>query len=204
MRPLIVVIPLVAASSRAHAGGQTYTPRVDIRDVDAACRTLATVPLNAETTGPSLDAAISTANCMVGVRARQLVLAPTPESLRALDDAVVPALRILNRVIETGDAAHALAALYAKADLYDGNADRIMDAVPHFSPQMRAMEAYEHYKQMRIAEDLTEPLRRRAADCRRAIAKLVLVHPELATKRDAVLGYLISSSRIVAASGLAR
>lgn len=203
MRPVLIV-PLIAVSTAAYAGGSTYTPLVDIRDVDAACRTLATVPVNAETTAPSLDAAISTANCMAGVRARRLVLAPTADSVRALDDAVAPAVRIFDRVIETGDAAHALDALYAKADLYDGNADRIMDAVPHFSPQMRAMEAYEHYKLMRVAEDLTEPLRRRAADCRRAIAKVVLAHPELATKHDAVLGYLISNSRIVASSGLAR
>ena len=201
---LLIVGSLVAVSSFAHAGGSSYTPLVDIREVDAGCRGLAVIPANATTPGPSLDAAISTASCLAELHARRLVLAPTLDSVRALDDAVAPAVRIFDRVIATGDAPHALAALYAKADLFDGNADRIMDAVPHLSPQISRAEVAEHEARVRAAADLTAPWRRRAATSRRAIAKLVLVHPELATTRDVVLGYELANSHIVAASGLAR
>jgi len=204
MRRLLLVVPLVAASSFAHAGGSTYTPLVDIREVDGACRPLAAIPLDTTIARPGLDAALSTASCLVTVRTRGLVLTASFDSLAALRDAVAPAIRILDRVIEVGDPEHAVLAEYAKSDIYDGNANRIMNAVPHLSPQIGRGEVRDHEQAVAAADRLTQALRQRAADCRRAIAKLVVLHPELATSHDVVVHYALAKARIVDASGIAR
>ena len=60
----------------------------------------------------------------------------------------------------------------------------------------------DHYKKVRITDQLSEHWRRRALECRRQIARLVLAHPELAP-RDVVLARMIANSRIVEAAGLA-
>lgn len=198
----LLILSMVAGASVARADGTTYTSLVEIGAVEPGCRPLAEVPQNASIPGPRYDAAISTANCMAETRARRLVLTPTPDSVRALDEAVSPSLRILDRVIATGDAEHALIALYAKLDIVQGNAARLLLAVPRLSPQMGGMEVANHYKMVLVADALTKPWRQHAMELRRAIAGVVSKNPQLAN-HDPVVAYMIAKSRIVEAVGLA-
>jgi hypothetical protein len=204
MRPLLILLPIVAASTAARANDATYTPLVDIHTVDPACRSLAAIPLTAEIPGPAQDAAISTASCMAVLHVHRLVIAPSDESVRALDEAIAPAIAIFDRVIAHGDAEHAVAALFMESDLYDGNAERIMSSVPRLSPQASANEAVEHRKRVFAADELAQPLRRRALSCRRELARVVASSPELTSNRNAVLAYMITHSRIVEAAGVAQ
>jgi hypothetical protein len=196
---IALIISLIGISSVARAD---TTPLLDARTIDAPCRTLAHVPHNERTSGPDYDAAISTANCIAMTRAQSLQLTPTPASVAALDAAVAPAVAILDRVIETGDAEHQLIAQYAKADLYKGNTARILAAVPQPSPQMTREEVANRDATVHAADTLTQPWRQHALECRRAIARLVIANPELATQ-DRVLARMIADSRIVEAAGLA-
>ena len=201
MRALTLSILLVAAPV-VSAGTSRYTTFVDLPSVDFACRPLALIPETSEIPGPMQDAAISTANCMVMARTRGLALGADAASVSALDAAVAPAIRILDRVIALGDAEHVLLARYAKLDILVGNTARLLATVPRISATMTANDAYEHDKQVRIADALTEPWRSREAAQRRALARFVYQHPELAG-RDPVLGYVIAHSRMAEAAGVA-
>ena len=197
------LLTIVVASSIAHADSTSYTPLVEMRTVDAACRTLAETPSNARISGPMFDAAISTANCMAMTRASRLELAPTAASIKALDEAVAPAMAILDTVIATGDAAHQLIAQHSKLDILQSNTARMFSAVPQLSPQMGSGEVADQAEVLAATEALTEPWRRRALQCRRLIARLVYQHPALAT-RDAVFAHMVADSRIVDAAGARR
>ncbi len=150
--------------------------------------------------GPSYDAAISTANCMAMTRADRLALSPTADSANSLQLAVAPALAILDRVIDTGDPEHQLIAEYAKADILDSNAAR-MYSTSTLSPQVDRTVVANHQRDITALDQATRPWLEEAVACRRAIARIVYTHPELAT-RDAVLARMISNSRITDAAGL--
>ena len=203
MRPLLALLLLAGSSaSVVRADGMKYTPLVDVDAVEPGCRTLAQTPQNATTDAPSFDAAISTANCVALVRMRNVVLSPTADAVRTLDDAMAPALAILDRVIATGDAEHRLGAYYAKADLLNGSAARMFAALPRLSPQMSKAEVADHGRLVGLTGVLVEPWLQRATDLRRAIAGLVAEHPELAT-RDAIDAYRVAHTRIADTAGVA-
>jgi hypothetical protein len=189
---LLLVISLIAVSPAV--GATTYTPLVDLGQVDPGCRQQAEIPQSARIAGPSYDAAISTAGCVVIARTRHLTLTPTPQSVRALDDALAPAIAILDRVIQTGDSEHVLLARYAKADILSGNAVRLLTSVPKLSPTMTAMAVSEHDKQVGKAVQLVEPWKRGAVVERNEIALIVRDHPELAN-RNQVLAYMVAVTR---------
>ncbi len=195
------MLPILVASSLARAGSP-YTPLVDVSTVEGGCRPLAVVPQSIAVTGPSLDAAISTANCVAMIRTRALVLTPTADSVRALDEAVAPAIAILDRVVAAGDPEHALIAEFAKVDILQGNTARMLAALPRLSPQMSRSEVAEHMRLVAATDVLTERWRKQAFECRRKIARLAFRYPDLA-EHDAVLAYMIASTRIVDAVGLA-
>lgn len=201
MRPLLVLL-LLAGSSIARADGMKYTPLVDANAIEPGCRILAQTPQNAVSDGPSLDAAISTANCVALVRMRRLVLDPSPDSVRLLDAAMRPALAILDRVIANGDPVHRLIAYYAKADLLNGSAARMFAALPRLSPQMSEAEVAEHQRLVRVTGVLVAPWLHHATTLRRDIAELVADHPTLAV-RDDTFAYMVARTRIVDAVGLA-
>jgi hypothetical protein len=198
--PLIIL--LIAAPSVARAESTIHTPLVDMSTVDAPCRVMARIPSNAIISGPSYDAAISTANCMVMARTRGLELTPTADSVAALDDAVAPAIEILDRVIKTGDAEHKIIALYSKAGIFEGNAARMLSALPRLSPQMGSKEVVDHYREVRVTDELTQPWRHRGLECRRQIGRLASRDPQVVV-RDPVIAYMVAASRIVEAAGLA-
>jgi hypothetical protein len=130
------------------------------------------------------------------------VLAPTGESIEAIDDAEAPSIAIFDRVIATGDATHALVAQYMKLSLMDGNTARLFASIPQLSPQMSRDEVADHYKLRMTVGVLVEPWRHRSIAIRRAIAVIVYRHPELVT-HDPVVAYMIANSRITEAAGMA-
>jgi hypothetical protein len=196
---LPIILWLIAASTAA-ADSTIDTPLVDMADVDAPCRSLAQIPHSAKISGPRYDAAISTANCMAMTRVDALALSPTTESANALQLAVAPALAILDRVIETADPEYRLIAEYAKADIFDSNAAR-MYATSTLSPQVDRTDVASHQRDVTVLDQVTRPWLEEALACRREIARIVYMHPELAT-RDVVLARMVAKSRITDAAGL--
>ena len=198
MRPLLISL-LIASASVARAGSMTHTPLVNGSTIDPVCRQLALIPANTRSSGPQYDAAISTANCMIMHRTKGLILTPSAQSVRDLDNAVAPALQILERVIATADPAHAVLARYAELDLYEGNTARLLAALTPPAPHMTGMQQYEYDKHVAAADALTQPWRESALDTRRSIAAAVRAHPDL-SRRDPVLAYAVEHSRVGAAA----
>jgi hypothetical protein len=193
---------VIALPAVAHANAPRYTHLVDPDAVDAPCRSLAAIPASSEISGPAFDAAISTANCLVELRTHRLHLTLSADSVHALDDAVAPAIHILDRVIERGDAEHALLARYSKLDIFVGNTTRLLAAVPRIGASMTDNDTFQHDHAVILADALTEPWRRREELQRRDFAYFVASHPGLAT-RDRVLAYVVAHSRIVAGAAIA-
>jgi hypothetical protein len=194
MRPLLISL-LIASASVARAGSTIHTPLVDGLTIDPVCRQLAMIPKTARVSGPQYDAAISTANCMIRHHTQGLILTPSAQSVRDLDNAVAPALQILERVIATADPAHAVLARYAELDLYEGNTARLLAA-----PRPPAQHIDKH---VAAADVLTQPWRERALETRRSIAAAVRAHPDM-SRRDPVLAYAIANSRVGAAAVASR
>ena len=203
MRALAISILLVSAAAvAAGAGTSRYTTFVDLPSVDPRCRHLALIPETSEIPGPMQDAAISTANCMVIVRTRGLALGVDAASVRALDIAVAPAIRILDRVIAIGDPEHVVLARFAKLDILVGNTARLLAVVPRISAMMTPTDVHDHDVKVRTADALTARWRERETEERQELARFIYRHPELAG-RDQVLGYVIAHSRMAEAAGVA-
>ncbi len=201
MRTLLV-IPLILASAAARADEVTYSPFVDIRAVDAPCRAFAEVPQTATTLGPSFDAAISTATCVVSTRTARLRVTATPASVSEIDAAEAPALAMLDHVIRDGDAEHKLIAYYMKADILAGNAARLLAKLPKLSPQMSSKEVRAHDALVRDADALTLRWRQQALANRREIVKLANHDPAMVV-RNPVVAHMVVDTRLGRAAGVA-
>lgn len=198
MRPLLISL-LIASASVARAGDTIHTPLVNGSTIEPVCRQLAMIPKTSRVSGPQYDAAISTANCMIRHRTKGLILTPSAQSVRDLDNAVAPAIQILERVIATADPAHAVLARYAELDLYEGNTARLLAALPPPAQHMNGRQEYEYDKHVAAADALTQPWRESALEARRSIAAAVRAHPDM-SRRDPVLAYAIANSRVGAAA----
>ena len=198
---LLAVLVAVAVPARAHA--QTDRPVVDLRTLDAPCRTLVMVPADARTVEPTVDAYISAASCMAMVRTRALRLVPGPAAVRALNEAVQPSLVLLDAVIHTGDARARLLAEHAKADLYDGLAVRIESLAPRTPVTAAGRQAADLRRQHDELVALAAPWHDAAAD---GFAEVEKLGQELGDQvdRDAVLAFDVSDSRFVRSTGIAR
>ncbi|MGE5180494.1 MAG: hypothetical protein ACM31C_00455 [Acidobacteriota bacterium] len=201
MRTLLV-IPLILASTAARAEDITYTPFVEVRAVDAPCRAFAEVPPTATTLGPSYDAAISTASCMVSTRTRSLRVDATADSVAALDAAVAPALAILDRVIRVADTEHKLIAYYVKADILSGNTARLLATLPEISPQVTSKEVRERAALVRSADALTLRWRQRALASRREIVRLAGREPDIVV-RNPIVARMVVETRLGPTAGVA-
>ncbi|MGE5182525.1 MAG: hypothetical protein ACM31C_10705 [Acidobacteriota bacterium] len=190
---------LLAAPSFARADAKVA---VDARTLDAPCRTVASVPDDARSIVPTLEAYVSAADCMAVIRTRALKLTVTQASVDALDAAIRPSIDLLDTVIEQGDVARQIVAQHAKADLYQGLAVRLLNTVPPVPPTMVGRALADHAHQVDVATDLVRPWRARALRAHRAVARLADKAPRLVATNP-VLAYAVGDSKLETATGVA-
>ena len=197
---LAVLAAVVVVPASAHARTR---PVVDLRTLDAPCRTLVMVPADARTIGPTVDAYISAASCMAITRTRALKLVPGPAAVKALNEAVQPSLVLLDVVIRTGDARARLLAEHAKADLYDGLAVRLESLAPRTPVTAAGRQAADLARQHDELYALARPWHDAAAE---GFAEVEKLGQQLGDQvdRDPVLAFDVSDSRFVRSTGVAR
>ncbi len=201
MRCIPLALCLIAAASSARADDHTKVA-VDARTLDAPCRTVSSVPDDARSIVPTLEAYVSAADCMAVIRTRALKLTVTQASVDALDTAIRPSIDLLDTVIEQGDVAHQIVAQHAKADIYQGLAVRLLNTVPPTSPKATGKTLADHQHQVDVAVDLVRPWKTRALQAHRAVARLADKAPKLVATNP-VLAYAVSDSKLETATGVA-
>lgn len=201
MRSLLIsaVVALLPLSAMAN----DMKPGVELRTLDAPCRPLAMVPGNARTITPLVDANISVASCLATTRTRALVLTPSAASVDALNQAIQPALQLLDTIIRTGDVRAQIMAQHAKADLYNGLAVRLISTVPPVSPMATGRALLDHDQRITQMNIFAQPWREHAKEAFRQVAELGAQIPD-EVSRDPVLAFAVSDSRFESSTATAR
>lgn len=190
MRPMLVFATVISLSTVAQADRSVRTA-VDARSLPTACASLAWVPGDARTMTPTLEAYTSIAGCIVRERTRGLDVQPVRNSVDELELAIQPAIDLLDTTIETGDLAHQIVALHAKADIYDGLVVRMRNAAAHNPGVAR-----------NNIEQLTADWRDSARDMNRKVVALGERAPEL-IEHNPVVAAAVRDSRPAHAPGVA-
>jgi hypothetical protein len=142
MRGIAVAITslLVLATTTAQAGAGKNTPAavplVIGAEMPAACRTWADDATNARTEQLALGAKLSLANCVAVERLQALTLTGDDASMKALSEAVKPAIAVLDQIMQGSDPAYQIMAAQAKGDLYDSMVVRMRNTGRDLEPQL--------------------------------------------------------------------
>ena len=184
------MLVLAALTAVASADNNRRTA-VEARTLPKACAPLAYVPSDARTVTPTMEAYTSIAGCIVRERTRGMDLRPDRNSIDHLDLAVAPAIDLLDTVIETGDAAHQIIALHAKADIYEGLATMIRNSARNAPDVPRR----------RDIDRLTLQWREHARDANLRVAQIAAGNPGV--QGNPVVAYAVRDSKLSRAPGVA-
>lgn len=194
MRIQLMIALVAAMPAAALADGGHQRSVVELRTLDAPCRTLAQAPTDARILQPTLEANISAASCMALVRERALVLKPGKPAAEALEQSIQPSVALLDAVIQTGDARAQILAQHAKADLYAGLRVRLLATVPRVSPNTVGMQLTDHDRKIGELDRVAQPWKDKAMAGMREVARLGRQVPDLIS-RDPVLAFAVSDAR---------
>lgn len=201
MRSSLLVALLAAVPAVAVAGPVTTV--ISPSSVDAPCRALLTVPVDARTLRPTTAATISAASCLADVRLRAVAMRPNLATAQAMEAAIQDSVGMLDAVIQTGDLEAKILAEHARADLYAGLAVRLASLAPPLGPTLAGYQLAWRLVVVEQLDDLARPFRDRAATGFAEVARLGTEHPEL-LDRDPVLAQVVSDSRFQRSTGIAR
>jgi hypothetical protein len=133
MRPFVLIsLGLLAAT--AHADRTPKSPAVNLSpilldEIPERCRPIAK-QASASNLAVALGARISLANCIAPEAIAPLQLCDCADSIIALDEAVAPAITLLDEVAAAGDPHNSLLAEHARAELYSGMRIRMAKTIP--------------------------------------------------------------------------
>jgi hypothetical protein len=156
----IITSLLVLATTTAQAGAGRNAPAAGPlaigAEMPAACRTWADDVTSARTEQLALGAELSLANCVAADRFQALTLTGDDASMKALAEAVKPALAMLDQITQGSDPAYQIMAAQAKGDLYDSMVVRMRntgrsDLEPQLLPWSQAA-AVAYAEAVRVAK----------------------------------------------------
>jgi hypothetical protein len=197
MRPALfacVSLSLLAPVAFADGPNQPVEPAPGVRTVSAATPAVGLAPIvlddatqrckplakraSVPSLAQQLSARIALAGCIADARMEPLSLIDGQESVLAIEEAVQPALAMLDGVIDAGDASMKVMALRAKADIYGVMCTRMMTTVP--APANTTPEAASLRETRRqIVDGMILPWHDRTRETHQAIVDLGKKHPEL-------------------------
>ena len=201
MRSSFLVALLVAVPAAAFAGRRTAV--ISPSSVEAPCRALITVPMDARSLRPTTSATISAASCLADVRLRAVAMRPDAATAQALEAAIQESVGMLDAVIQTGDVSAQILAGHARADLYAAIAVRLASLAPPLGPDLAGYPLTQRLVIVAQLDNLARPYRDRARDGFDDVARLGSEHPEL-VDGDPVLAEVVTDSRFQRSTGIAR
>ncbi len=150
------------------------------REIPTTCVALAKVPASAVSSGPTLAARVSVANCMAEVGMNAVARIADDASIAKLDQAVAPSIDILDSVIRAGDPYWKVVAENAKLDTYESMIVRERVSIPGSDVAAHA-----------ALEPKLAPWQEDAKETLAAIAEIAHANPSLA-QRDPVISGVIA------------
>lgn len=144
----------------------------------------------------ALSARVLLASCIADARIAVLSLIDGQESVLAMEEAVEPAIAMLDGVIAAGDPGLKISALHAKADLYGRMAAKMMDTVPppaNTTPEAAALRE----TRREIIAGMLGAWRDHIQGAHQAIVDLGRKHPALA-KNPVAQATIRESERVLA------
>jgi hypothetical protein len=175
---------------------------IDPATVPAACQPLAK-QAQTPTLALALPARISLASCMAEHVVAPIALCDCGESIVAIDEALVPAIVLLDDVVAKGDPAIQMIADHTEGELYAALSVKLLATLPKLAPD--AAEAETNLRDLRkqTLEAQLAPWRESAMTSFQHVVELAKAHPEIA-RRPAVAAAVRDSEQRLAADVAAR
>jgi len=171
-----------AASARASAARSSVLT-LDRTTLPAACRMFADEAVTSKSVEVRLDARISLASCLA--EHRMNAIAPSHASIPAYNQAVEPALAILDDVAASGNPRARLVAEATRADILDGMVVRMRNSIP--SPNTERPGSISAYQRAHAQlEPALEPWRQQSLQALAEVETLAAQHPDLVRNDDVV------------------
>lgn len=170
---------------------------IDPATVPQACGTLVRAA-RSPSAPAALAARVSLASCMAERAVAPLELCDCGQSVVDIDQAVAPAIAVLDDAIAVGDPALQAIAQHAKGELYAGFAMRLIATLPAQSPSAtpEALSLYDARKQALEAQ--LAPWRDTARAAFTQVVELARLHPEIARNPTAATAIRDSQQRVAA------
>jgi hypothetical protein len=156
----------------------TLTP-VNIDEVPAACREIAQ-RADSATASHARSARVSLAICIAHEQSRAIAVCDCEDSVHQLDEAIAPAIALLDELVGGDDVAWQVVAIHTKGELYTELASRVFAAVPAVPPGSPEEAVSLHDLRVQLVQPLIQPWLERARDLFGEVERIAAQHPELA------------------------
>src|SRR5262245_19042833 len=186
MRPTsvaLVTFAVVSTAAAATAAASSSTLTLDRTTLPAACRMFADDAVTSNSLDVRLGARVSLASCLA--ERRMNAVAPGHASIPAYDQAVAPALAILDDVAMSGNPRGRLLAEATRADILDGLVVRMRNAIPSPNPEVPGSLAAFQRAHAQL-EPALAPWRQQSLQAMAEVETLAAQHPDLVRTDDVV------------------
>ncbi len=149
-------LALILLMSPALAVADGMTP-VDASSIPQECASFAKEPEGAQIAGPTIEAHISVATCMAGVKLNALQVQPNEASAQAMAQAMKPSFDLLNMAIAQNDPAWTPIATRARTDLIVAMVVRMRNSIPPITMETVGQALADHDKAHAAMEATIKP-----------------------------------------------
>lgn len=197
------MLTLLAATAPALANRAPATPPppaapalpgIDAQAVPATCQSFV-APAQAGNPELAVPARLSLASCMADQAVAPLALCDCGQSIEDIDQAIEPAVKVLDGVIEVGSPTSQALAQHAKGDLYAGFVMRMTATVPKLGPSATPEEMALHDMRAQALAPQLEPWRDTARTAFTQVIDLAKAHPEIARNARVAIALRDSQQR---------
>ncbi|HEX4416468.1 MAG TPA: hypothetical protein VH165_01155 [Kofleriaceae bacterium] len=170
---------------------------IDAAALPASCKSFAR-PAQLPSLATALSARISLASCLADQAIAPLALCDCGQSILDIDQAVAPAIALLDNAIAAGDPVIQAIAQHTKGELYVGFATRMVATLPRPSPNATQEELnLRDLREQTLAAQLA-PWRDTAKAAFAEVVELAKAHPEIARNPAAATAIRDSQQRVAA------
>jgi hypothetical protein len=165
---------------------------IDPDSVPQKCLDLA---LRAGSPEPTLaqTSRLSLATCIANERVQTVAVCDCQQSVQDLNEAIAPAVQILDELASVGEPTYRVLALKAEADRYQILAQKLLATLPQLGPNASADERDLHEMRQTMLRPMIEPWLTRAQNAYVEVDRIAKAHPEL--DKNAEVRTAIADSR---------
>jgi hypothetical protein len=169
-------------------------PGIDAQAVPPKCQSFV-AQAQASNAVVAVPARISLASCMADQAVAPIALCDCGQSIEDIDQAIEPAVKVLDGVIEVGSPTSQALAQHAKGEMYTGFVMRMTATVPKLGPNATPEEMSLHDMRAQALAPQLEPWRDTARAAFTQVIELAKAHPEIARNASVAIALRDSQQR---------